>query len=58
MKDILHNMVSRGDITSYSMNTTVLSRIIKQSYTDFLQPITEETGVREVREEHLVKKEH
>jgi hypothetical protein len=47
LQDILHNMVSRGDITSYSMNTTVLSRIIKQSYTDFLQPIPEETVVRE-----------
>ena len=38
LKDILGNMVTYnpdGSIASYSMNTTVLSRIIKQSYTDF-----------------------
>ena len=50
LQDILDNMVTSGDITSYSMNTTVLSRIIKQSYTDFLQTIPEETGVREETE--------
>ncbi len=44
LQDILDNMVTNnpdGSIASYSMNTTVLSRIIKQSYTDFLQTIPE-----------------
>ena len=31
-----------GNIVSYHMNTTVISRIIKQSYTDFLEDIPEE----------------
>jgi hypothetical protein len=46
LKDILDNMESRdrstGRIVSYNMNTTVLSSIIKQSYTDFLKPIRED----------------
>lgn len=48
---ILDNMVTHnldGSIATYSMNTTVLSRIIKQSYTDFLEKISEE--VEEVEE--------
>jgi hypothetical protein len=60
LRDILDNMVTYnladGSIASYSMNTTVLSRIIKQSYTDFLQTIPEvEIGVREGREETNVE---
>lgn len=31
-----------GSIASYSINTTVLSNFIKQSYTDFLNPIYED----------------
>ena len=41
---ILRNMESRdrsGHIVSYNMNTTVLFSIIRQSYTDFLEPIPE-----------------
>ena len=41
---ILYNMTTHNpdkSIASYSINTTVLSRIIKQSYTDFLKPIEE-----------------
>ena len=30
-----------GPIVSYNMNTTVISSIIRQSYTDFLEPILE-----------------
>ena len=51
LQDILDNMVTKnldGSIATYSMNTTVLSRIIKQSYTDFLEKISEE--VEEVEE--------
>ena len=40
LKDILHNMTTKNqeeNIVSYQMNTTVLSRFIRQSYTDFLE---------------------
>ena len=45
---ILDNMKTHnidGTIASYSMNTTVLSRFIKQTYTDFLEQHVEEHGV-------------
>ena len=45
LRHILRNMITRdrstGHIVSYNMNTTVLFSIIKQSYTDFLEPIHE-----------------
>ena len=45
LQHILDNMETRdrstGHIVSYNMNTTVLFSIIKQSYTDFLEPILE-----------------
>jgi hypothetical protein len=45
LRHILRNMESRdrstGRIVSYNMNTTVLFSIIRQSYTDFLEPIRE-----------------
>jgi hypothetical protein len=51
LRHILDNMESRdrstGRIVSYNMNTTVLSSIIKQSYTDFLEPIREHREHRE-----------
>lgn len=55
LQDILDNIVTHnledGTIANYSMNTTVLSRIIKQSYTDFLQTIPEEIREIEAEEE-------
>jgi hypothetical protein len=45
LEHILDNMTTHNldkSIASYSINTTVLSRIIKQSYTDFLEQIKEE----------------
>jgi len=44
---ILDNMTTHNDdgtVASYSMNTTVLSRFIKQSYTVFLEPVVEDTA--------------
>ena len=31
-----------GSIVSYNINTTVVSRLIRQSYTNFLYPINED----------------
>ena len=46
LQHILDNMETRstpgGPIVSYNMNTTVLFSIIRQSYTDFLEPIPED----------------
>jgi hypothetical protein len=44
-----HN--GNGSIAFYSMNTTILSRLIKQSYTDFLDKISEEVEEVEKVEE-------
>ena len=55
LEDILENMILYnvdGTIASYSMNTTVLSRFIKQSYTDFLESMPE---VREVEEVGIIE---
>ena len=51
LQHILRNMETRstpgGHIVSYNMNTTVLFSIIRQSYTDFLEPILEHGEHRE-----------
>ena len=34
-------LIDKGSIFSYNINTTVISRLIRQSYTDFLDTILE-----------------
>lgn len=44
LQHILHNMTLNnedGSVASYNINTTVISRLIRQSYTDFLDTTTE-----------------
>ena len=51
LQHILDNMTTHNDdgsIAVYSINTTVLSRFIKQSYTDFLEPIVENSDVTDL----------
>jgi hypothetical protein len=55
IKDILYNMTSINDdrsVASYNINTTVISRLIRQSYTDFLDrtPVVEGYGMTHVDE--------
>jgi hypothetical protein len=53
LQHILDNMTTHNDdgsIAVYSINTTVLSRFIKQSYTDFLQPIIENSDMTDMND--------